>query len=116
MLESKKFRALFENQLTEIRTWFYICVGDAVDPKWGARVTEWQQFIGLPDITGREIYDGDILKDDKGKLYEIKWGNDLLWLAITNENHSNCYCPRSVSKRSEVVGNISENPELFKTA
>ena len=39
-----KFKALFENQRTGIRTWFYVGVGDKVMPEWGARVTEWLQY------------------------------------------------------------------------
>lgn len=72
------------------------------------------EYIGVHDKNGREVYEGDVLKDNNGKVYKIVWGHDLLWLAITNEAHCNCYCPEGVSRRSEVIGNIYENPELLE--
>ena len=74
------------------------------------------QFTGLKDKNGKEIYEGDILRDTSGKTYRVVWGHDLLWLAQTRETHSNCYCPKGVGKRSEVIGNIYDNPELLEVS
>ena len=75
------------------------------------------QYIGVYDKSdnNKEVYEGDILKDNKGKVYEIVWGHDLLWLAKTNEKQGNCYCPKGLVEHGAVVaGNRWDNPELMK--
>lgn len=68
-----------------------------------------QQFTGLEDKTGREIYEGDIVTNGKrnweilwneGGFFEIKDG-EYLW---------------EVYKKVTVIGNIFENPELYKAS
>ncbi len=117
MMREIKFRAWEHNSKKMYYDLAYITMNGLVmslNPERPLINTELMQFTGLHDRNGVEIYERDILKDDKGKIYKIVWGNDLLWLAITNEKSCNCYCPRGVSKRAEVVGNIHENPELLE--
>lgn len=122
-MSKNKFRALFENQVTEIRTWFYISVGNAADPKWGARVTDWQQFTGLCDKHGQEIYEGDILRPsvvNRKSLYEVRWnqGSASFHLKPIGRKEGGYSLYRNGEGYSpyEVIGNIYENPELLNVA
>lgn len=69
------------------------------------------QYTGLKDKNGREIYEGDIVKDHDGKhIYKVvynMWGFELQ----TPQGHRVGQLPTAWL---EIIGNIYENPELLK--
>lgn len=85
---------------------------------------ELEQYTGLKDKNGKEIYDGDIIQETLGFdvdsidgtfRYKVIWNEDMLcWSLeyIGNESiHDDLYeCNSTV----EVIGNIHENPELLE--
>jgi len=77
-----------------------------------------QQFTGLKDRNGREIYEGDILNYTLAGIVEdikveVRWG-DCAWILYDIE-YKDCIGHLTVAiKTYEVVGNIFENPELLK--
>lgn len=66
--------------------------------------SDWDQFTGLHDKNGKEIYEGDILTwfDRKDQIWEVKWENIFSFSSW----HPVDKCI--------VIGNIHENPELIK--
>ena len=71
------------------------------------------RYIGLKDKNRKEIYDGDIVKRD---VYDdfvfVKW-EDPVWDSDTGA--SGYKLVKTDSDRYEIIGNITENPELLKT-
>jgi hypothetical protein len=82
-----------------------------------------QQFTGLKDKNGKEIYDGDILLDptaNGGKYKQVYQFTNGEWQVSyhTKESSENGFkyfdALYDRCKYSEVVGNIFENKELLK--
>ena len=79
------------------------------------------QFTGLLDKNGKEIWEGDILRNTKSKeIFEVWWdiemasfgGIDRAKEKIGGVEYGPTLFP--LSGKLEVVGNIYENPELLK--
>ena len=69
------------------------------------------QFTGLCDKNGKKIFEGDILKFRSG-IYSVEWDNEHSKFLQRDGQFS-----RELHiwiAKSEIVGNIHDNPELLK--
>lgn len=81
-------------------------------------VFKFEQFTGLKDVNGNDIYVGDILKTKAGLIQIVDQGI----LAIDREdiisgfyaNNLSDDKPHTFSYDDEIIGNVHENPELLE--
>ncbi len=88
-----------------------------------------EQFTGLTDRTGKEIYEGDICEssyDVTGQIIFLRgmyylWNRKLTWEQFIEEDvetYEECATNLGGDENSQsnlrIVGNIFENPELLK--
>ena len=82
-----------------------------------------EQYTGLKDKNGDEIYEGDILQEelDFGDkmvdglfVYLVKWDESCLCYKLDPDNASIHDELWMVNGSAKIIGNIHENPELLK--
>ena len=72
-----------------------------------------QQYTGLKDCKGKDIYEGDITKETpNGHISQIEWGESAFRMNPAYESKS--LWELAVNNRIKVIGNVCESPEKLE--
>lgn len=92
--------------------------GDVTYSGYDTYTKDTMQYIGRRDMNDKEIYEGDIIKDEYNRIMVVEWHNcGFCFKAVTPTNfvraHNIMEWFDDMVARPEIIGNVHENPEML---
>ena len=110
---TKKIKEVGSLHFNDGTLWLGKGLGEAND--WAdIESTPLMQFTGLKDKNGIEIFEGDILQHDLWGIDEVIWDSQGACFRGNSKKHDITLSNHQL-KRSRVIGNIYEYPNLLKS-
>lgn len=105
-----KFRAWMKKEFSLPRASYdTFTIRELMSGKYGfSQYENWEENTGLLDKNGKEIYEGDVLKDETGNILTVD--NPILGEFIYINYHE---MGSGYIEDMQIIGNIYENPELL---
>jgi uncharacterized phage protein (TIGR01671 family) len=77
---------------------------------------ELMQYTGRKDKNGKEIYEGDIVRDKDGRILEVFWNSIGVggWWFCELKDGDKMHAEKIDLDSLKVIGNIYENPKLLE--
>jgi uncharacterized phage protein (TIGR01671 family) len=73
------------------------------------------RYTGLEDKNGKEIWENDIVRNEKGDIGVVQWFEEHAAFMIWNKTkHYLCYLAENDFSKIEIAGNEFDNPELLE--
>jgi len=79
--------------------------------------SDFMQYTGLKDRNGKEIYEGDILVTLGLTTRKVEWNEEYSSFGLSEKIDDKIKVigiHKQLAEKSEVIGNIYENPELME--
>ena len=75
----------------------------------------WEQYTGIKDKNGREIYEGDIVRFEAySRVFQVVYRQwDCSFMFENDEDEEIVHMFNDFQDKYEIIGNIHENPELL---
>lgn len=80
----------------------------------GRHGAAFMQFTGLKDKEGKEIYEGDCLRDRIGRVRVVAWIDTQGRWGIMNGDTTYYSLTQTEANDNEKIGDVYSNPELLK--
>ena len=91
------------------RLHIYLNGSVSINGVWATEDIILMPYTGLRDKSGKEIYEGDIVRDWEEAQHVVEYDEGFLWPFVFDSAEE-----KTDSNESIVIGNIYENPELLE--